>query len=563
MAVKVKTQKTITESVTARRPRVLVVGGEAKNFKGAAFGERFDTQVHLKTDGNSLSGVKGKFDVVVGLPWITPTLSRNAKIWAKNNGIVFIESPKVGQIEYWLAQKFKWADAYFKELDRKPKVVVTEESIASSLLPAPASAPSDPPTAMLWDEDQLWSAYGEPFVRNLKGLDGETCDRKTFIDLMQDETGLRGEPVEILISLLRRQGVIAEDEGVVSIGKVAPLDIEKRKKFIERNSIKKPFNNGGGSIRDEVREALADEEEDTSEAKPVNNVADLVAHFKMLKPDTVYYKLQQLFDDLTRTGLLRNGKQYSLGAFRLFLARVEDAGEVWREKTGIGVSFRVRIKGINAAPKPEVAPQIPTQAVDAQELIRIKPIAQVPTTVPTPPTVLTSKPFAALLPDPSPAAVPAAPELPFPAPAEEKDISKQGVLYDMLLKNYPNGRMPELGGLVAAVKAFRGLFYETAWDTAAAKGILLRLRLPVTEPNQRRTAGRRLDFTDDEWSYFALEYLRDQTLFALLPLIDNTNRVWRICTGCDKHFHFNIPLICYDCREDNRRLVVDAKGGNQ
>lgn len=553
MAVKVRPKE--PELITAKRPRVLIVGGELKNFKGASFGERFDHQVHLKDDGNSLGGVKGKFDVVIGLPWITPTLSRNARAWAKDHNVPYIESPKVGQIEYWLGQKFKWAAAYFKELDRKPKAPVTETSIAQSLLPQAEPPPSP---SLLWDEDQLWSAYGEPFVKNLKGLDGETCDRKTFIDLMQDETGLRGEPVEILISLLRRQGVITEESGVVSIGKVSPVDVEKRKKFIERQSaaVRKPFNNGGQSLRDEVREAFSEDGVGDEQPKP-GTTEEIIRHFKLLKPGTVYVRLQDLFDDLTRTGLLNNGRPYSFASFRLFLGRVEEAKEVIREKTGLGVSFRIRIKGdapvIPAGLPPEAPPPTP-------------PIVKVAHPVLPPPSQssgLTSRPFAALLPEPAPASPPASPELPFPNQPEEKDISKQGVLYEMLTKSYPNSRMPELGGLVIAVKAFRGLFYESAWETAAAKGILMRLKIPATEPNQRRTVGRRLDFTDDEWSYFALEYLRDQTLFSLLPLIDNTNRVWRICSNCDRHFHFNIPMICYDCREDGKRFVSDVKGGMQ
>lgn len=552
MAVKAKAPR--APDVTARRPRVLVVGGEAKNFKGASFGERFDHQLHLKNDGNSLSAVKGKFDVVIGLPWITPTLSRNAKAWAKDHDIPFVESPKVGQIEYWLASKFKWAEAYFRELD-KPKPAPTVQSVATSILEATEPAPTvHPESAVLWDQDQLWSAYGEPFVKNLKGLDGETTDRKTFVELMQDETGLRGEPVEMLISILRQQGVISEQDGVVCIGAVSPSDVEKRKRFIERNSAKRlPFNNGGGSIRDEVREALAGEEPEL--AKQPSTRTELLEHFKMLKPGTIYYKLQQLFDDLTRTGLLNDGHPYSFASFRLFLARVEEAGEVIREKTGLGVAFRIRIKGdapVIPAGLPPLAP-LPTPPV-----VRVLPV---PTPVPTGPNVLTSRPFAAAFPEAAPTPAPATQDLPFPSAIEEKDISKQGVLYDIVAKTYPNNRMPELGGLVIAVKAFRGLFYESAWETAAAKGILLRLRLPITEPNQRRTASRRLDFTDDEWSYFALEYLRDQTLFSLLPLIDNTNRVWRICASCDKHFHFNIPTICFDCKEDNRRIVSDAKGG--
>jgi hypothetical protein len=390
-------------------------------------------------------------------------------------------------------------------------------------------------------------------VQQLKGLDGETTDRKTFVELMEAETGLRGEPVEILIAILRRQGIISEDGGAVAIGTVNPTDVEKRKKFIERQARtrREPFNNGSRSIRDEVRDALSDDPQRDPQSRAPAGTSDeeLIAVFRKLDPSRVFIQNQDLFNALTEAGLSNKGRRFSDSALRMYLVRLERGGLIFREKTGIGHSFRIVI-GDGRQREEEPAIQAPANPAPA-------PVVQVVPETKVVDGILSARPFATAF----PAAVQEqAPELPFPTPIEEKDIAKEGVLYSMLEKTYNPSRLPELGGLVAAVRAFRGLFYETAWDTAAVKGMLIRLKLPLSDPNQKRALTRRNDFTDDEWSYFALEYLRDQTLFAMLPLIDDTNRIWRVCEGCEKHFYFNIPRICYECKEDNRRIVEGAKG---
>ena len=108
----------------------------------------------------------------------------------------------------------------------------------------------------------------------------------------------------------------------------------------------------------------------------------------------------------------------------------------------------------------------------------------------------------------------------------------------------------------------RGIFYETAWSRSAARGILQKAKVPVTDPNVMRVIQRRLDFTEDEWSYFALEYLREQQIFSIIPMIVQTNKIWRACESCQDTFHFNIPSICYGCRDSNRKIVTESKERN-
>lgn len=545
-----------------RKPVILVVGGEKKNFKSGRLQERMDVFLHLKEDGDRIKAQSGKkFDAVVGLPWITPTLSKNAKAWAKASGILHIETPSVGQIEYWLSKRFPWADRYFKELDR-PLVKKVDVKIQEPGTPAASPVSAVPAVeAEKWDEDQLWDAYGESFVSSIKGLDGETTDRKTFVELLEGETGLKGEPVEILMSILRRQGIVSQQGEVIAIGSVNPIDIEKRKKFIEREGRKiersrgKAFDNGSRSISNEVREAFIDEVEAplpevSSQNKPRLKVSppgrfssaftddELLGFVRKLDPCKIYQNVRALYDDLGRVGLGPSpGKCFSYWWMKLYMDYMAKLG-VSREQTGERWSLRlvVRTPGeAKAVLLPEAMPDVYSPAPAPAKPVQPAPSVQ-PQAAQSQVTVLP------------------------PVPAKEADITKPAVLYELVLGSYPKRKIPDLVALVEPVRALRGIFFESQWARASARGILQRVGMPLNDPNIMRVIQRRLDFTDDEWSYFAIEYLRDQTLISLLPMIVNTNVIWRHCPECQETFSVNLPSICYACRDFQRKVVQSAKG---
>jgi hypothetical protein len=519
-----------------RKPRIFIVGGEKRNFKSGEIQDRMDVTIHLKDDGPKIKVSSTSFDIVFGLPWITFTLQSNARAWAKANRIPFVEVPKVGRIEFWLSEKYIWARKYFESLDKRERdrnSVVTEVALDEPV-PAPESDGKLPPLPIephRWDEDQLWEAYGEEFVNKIKGLDGEITDRKTFIGLMEDETGLKGEPVEILMMILRRQGVISEDTGgIVSIGNVNQIDIEKKKEFIQRSgevvnkqSIGNLTNSGGRSS------------------------TDLLAFFSKLGDGTLFESTRSLFKALCEVGLSHNGKQYTDNQMRKYLYMVSDLG-VKREGVGRGVgnqnAFRLRL--------PVSKDVVVTEAREMPDPLP----AQVSISVPAPVPVIASIPAPALQ-------ASSVPSLPLPAPVSEKaldvDLSKTGVVYDMVSKSYPEGRIPDLVGLVDPARALRGIFYDSQWNRAAAIGILQRIRIPVSDPNIMRVVQRKLDFTEDEWSWFSIEYLRDQTLMSLLPIIVVTNELWRVCRDCSDTFSFHVPGICWTCKGISRKTVENSK----
>lgn len=539
---------------TLAKPRILIVGGEAsRNFGSKDLHEAFEI-VHVEKGKTSIPRYKDEnFAAVVLLPWREKHIAQVVEKWGKARGIPVFQARSTGTIRYYLGEKISWIREYLKSLDEAKKAskskkekpeVVSEDPSKSHASPEPA--PPQDEASKYWDEDQLWAAYGESFVQSITGLDGETTDRRTFVELVEEETGLKGEPVEVLISIMRRQGVITEhDGGVVSIGAVTEVDVEKRKRFIERQEKK------------EGKEGKA------PEADPEKKISFKAIHMSDEELLRVFYPMNgevfentsDLFKKMGENGMSRDGKPFSHTWMRLLLFRAEGLG-LKREKAG-RFSFILRVPG---APESSQA-SLSGEAQKEEEPKHLQ-VVDLPSADAAPVEskdgTLVSKPFEAAFPSEAKKKEEEKEE----KPSEALDISHPEVLYEALSKSYPAGRIPELGGLVSAVRAFRCLFYDNQWDVAAARGMLQRLGMKVTEGDVRKALSRKLDFTDDEWSYFAIEHLRDMTLFSLLPLIDFSNRLWKICESCQKHFYFNLPRNCYECKEYDRRVMSDAKGGD-
>lgn len=516
-----------------RKPRILVIGGEAsRNFGSKDLLEAFDIEL-VEKGRTTIPRFKNEvFDAVVLLPWRIKEMLAMSKNWAAARGIPYYRVKSTGAIRFYLGEQLPHIKEYLESLEKKAKLEAKVEPVKEV----------EPASSVLWDEDQLWSAYGEPFVQAIRGLDGETTDRKTFVDLLEQETGLRGEPVEILMSILRRQGVVAEHEGgIVAVGKVATIDVDKRKKFIEREGLKSAKALESGKVAPVGLEGMPDE--------------TVMMYFAKLVGLT-FKNTKFLYNALGELGIGRNGKPFCDEWMRRFTLRAEGLGFV-RERTGNGYEVKIILKDPHAKPAADPPEKKATKVeVPAVQPVKISPLPGQGGTMAKSLDALFGAPVV-------PAVAPAAPaELVPVQPPSDLDLAKDGVAYGMLEKICPEGRLPELGGLIAAVRAFKGLFFENQWDVSAAKGILHRLKIQTTDPNVRRLMSRKLDFTDDEWSYFALEYLRDQTLFSLLPMIDVTNRIWKICEECQQHFHYNIPRSCKDCWDVRKGIIGDAKGGN-
>ena len=541
----------MAKASTVDKPRILVIGGEAaRNFGSKDLKEAFDI-THVERKAKTIPRVKNEdFAAVVILPWRNPSIVPFAEKWGKARGIPVFQMRSTGTIRYYLGEKVAEIGAYLKSLEeskKKEKEALKEAERVEE--EKPQEAP--PAASTLWDEDQLWDAYGESFIKSISGLDGETTDRNTFVSLMEDETGLKGEPVEVLISMMRRQGVITEhDGGVVSIGNVAPQDVEKRKKFIEREEkrqekvAERAAEIASGKVNEEV-EASSGRRRGASPANDISNILlhgtneEVISFFRPF--DGMHFKTpDELFEAMGKAGLNKDGVRFCDSWMRRALARAKEAG---LEKRGAHMRspFTIHVPSLR-----EVTTEKPEEPRAAVAPAKEAPVAAVVMAD----GPLSSKPFEKAFAESEAATI--------PAPKEEAqtkaplDVSKPAELYKALCASYPSGNIPDIGALVGAMRAFRGIFYDNQWDVSAVKGMFDRLRFKWTDADVMRGLSRKLDFTDDEWAYFALEYLRDKTLFSLLPMIECTNRIWKICEACEGHFHYNVPPVCWNCRGKSR-----------
>lgn len=505
------------------KPRLLIVGGEARNFGSKDFKATFDyVHVDKKLAKIPSSVSRQTFDAVVILRFIDKDMIKTTKLWADKLGIPYVESRSLGMSAQILSER----------------VAGIREYLAQSKGAAP-EPPKEPPKkapspALPLDEDTLWEAYGDNLVQYLSGSNGETLDRPGFVSLVESETGLKGDPVETLISLLRRQGVISETDGGVAIGTAEKINPSRRKEFI------RSFGNGSRSPREEVREALSTEPADEPEKRITLKLGgftdgDIVGFLRRIGEAREFKNMSDLFHALFKVGLKNKaGEPYSRGRMEYFLNMAKSSG-ARLHKTGKH-SFKILLPG-SMAPEPATTP------------------------VPLPPEEKK--------PDPKPPELPVGVSVPLyslKAEAEPKaalsdqGFSKPGALYAALEATFPGKKIPDLVGLADPARALRSILYEAAWNKAAAQAILERLKLPADPKGLQTVLGTRLDFVDEEWSYFALEYFREKTMGSVIPMIMVSVGVYRSCRECEEDFFFNYPSFCRECKDRQRKLYEQAKG---
>lgn len=503
---------------STKKPRILVIGGEeARNFGSKELQALFEFE-HVDRDKDSIPKFVGQhFHAVVVLPWRSRHMPNLARKFAAARKIPCLVVSSIGQIKHYLAESNSFFKSYLAENTRK-------EAEKSPETPEAKPAVSLEPEQHRWDEDQLWDAYGEHFVTSIKGLDGEVTDRKTFVELLEGESGLKGEPVEVLMSILRRQGIISEyDNGMISIGQVNPVDVEKRKQFIESQQTP---TNGHGNGKEQGRTGSA--------LEMLSEV--LLGYYAKLDPKRVWKHQKDLNDELGKLGLGKTGKPFSHYYMNLLHKRVRGLGVVFAN-TGVPHAFRIQMPGTAPIQKEVIATSPPRPVEKVVE----KPVEEKPRSE----GILTTKPFASIFPKEEEKVK----EVPAKEAPVSTDLSASGALYEAIRKRYTNGRIPDLGAMTPSVKTFKGIFHESQWDLAACRGIMSKLRLDDKDEQYKLILSKKRDFTDGEWIYFAFDFLRDQTIMSLLPIVDNRNRVYRNCEDCDRGFHFNIPIRCYECKE--------------
>ena len=549
--------------VRPKKPRILVVGGEPRNMQSKRLHELFEI-THIDRTYKSIPALRDKeFDGVAILPWKEPWMIPATKRWADSRNIHAVEVRSVGQMGFYLGQKISWIKTYLEDAEKKGSPVSRAEAAKKEKqTPAPGTpiAPARPKI----DEDELWEAYGEKFVQDyIRGLDGTETNRVDFVKYMKDATGLADdEHIDVLISVMRLQGVITEENGVVAIGKrIQAIDLEKKRKFIASGGARPSVNHEPAGIRSEIRGALAEEEKESAsnpvlkkELPPIDveslysprkaggsasrsGVADdeVMGFFKTLAGDRVFDGQGHLFRELFKIGLKkRDGKPLSAGGMRNYLARAISLG-VSIQKVGKGHLFRVMAPIVPEAKKPQHVPvTAPAVQIPEESLPKTEPLAA-----------------------PIPAAsVPQAP------PVSLKEyFSKPGKIYDGVCANYPGKKIPDLAGLEDTARVVRALFWAPAWDKSAARTILSRLKLPVTEENLSLIQSSRQDFNDEEWSYFSLEYLRDQPLGSLFTVFSREEGVYRKCTECQEDFYARLPRLCRNCYEKRKNFIEETKRG--
>lgn len=541
--------------VRPKKPRVLVVGGEPRNLQSKRLHQLFEL-THIDRTYRSIPALRDKeFDAVALLPWKDPSMTAITKKWAAGRKLPCVDVRSVGQIGYYLAKNVAWIKDYLKEAEKPASKKETRKEVKEEAPVKPAEL----------DEDSIWEACGEPFAQKLRGLDKEVTDRATFVSLVKDETGLEGESIEVIIKILNRQGVITEQDGMVAIGEVTAVDIEKKRRHIAKTIANRETP---GGIRGEIRDAVFEEEEKkeepvpafqpgpgdvyASKAKPPgkDKITDeiLLGFFKTIAGDRVFKNQLALFSELFRLGLKKKGgRPYSIGGMRNHLDRARELGVVVQD-IGKGTNFRILYPGMQM---PIPAPPLETHTVSSLVEAAVAEMAK-PEPVPTDPPPATA----------AAVAVPVLKTEPSP-PATLKDfLGKPGKVYDSVEASYPGKKIPDLAGLDDVARTIRGVFWDPAWDKAAARTILTRLRLPIVEENLTLILQSKLDFTDEEWANFALEYLRDQPLGSLYLMFSREEGTYRKCTECQDDFFYKFPKLCRDCFGKRKQFFQDAKGGD-
>ena len=537
--------------------RIIVVGGEARNLQSKRLKSLFDF-THIDKGHNKVpeAAAKGNPVAVVILRWVKGrNVIRDAKAFAKRHNLPAIECSSMGKMIFYLSDQIPAVKRYMEAVEGTPQPVPKAEKQSkhdgTDDVPlgeekgkkgVQGKPPGTDPDEL--DEDTLWEAYGEAFVQQITGLNGEACDRATFLEILEEETGLGGkhQAIETIFALLRRQGVVTEhDGGLVAIGDVMPVDLEKKRKFILSQQDKRKFENkGSGTIRNEVREAFDESEVDVDnlygrgETQKIGTFTDeeLLHFFYQLGESRVFDNLPHLFRELYKLGLKqRSGKPYAYGTMRVFWDKAKGLGVSQRKKDSWKFQLTLpKLKDMEAAKESSEAvheelPEIPTdRAIPLHEL---KPTAPAPA-----PLTLT------------------------------EELKKPGKIYNLIEKSYPGKGIPGLVGLGETALALKSISSEPGWNRFAAEAVLLRIKLPSSDENIRIIIGAKLDFNDEEWSYFALEFLRDQTLQALFPVIVKKDGVHRTCMECQEDFFFPFPRRCRDCFQKQRRIYEDAKGGS-
>ena len=133
-------------------------------------------------------------------------------------------------------------------------------------------------------------------------------------------------------------------------------------------------------------------------------------------------------------------------------------------------------------------------------------------------------------------------------------------VYRSVEQSHPTKRIPYLMGLKDAARVLKSSMNDRFWDEAAAHAILARFRLPHSTENMELVVKTRSTFTDEQWSWLAMEFYKDQPASVLYTVLKPSDGYFKSCQECGDDFYFYLPKRCKKCHDEFRAAVADAKG---
>jgi hypothetical protein len=544
-----------TSSGTLEKPHVLVVGGSTRNFGSKKLKDLFEFTLVDKDEGKIPNFRDKKFEAMVILRFISKNLLRKAKEWADEHDLMYVEAHSIGRCPLLLSERIPKIRKYLEGVEAKSRRTVFVNDPVDDVTAEGGEAQAPPETQLAavqqtLSDDDLWLAYGEKFVTELRGItnNGEIFKLQEFkTEVIEYLTGLKGDLVDQMMSILRIQGVISEVDGSIVVGQIADIDFEKVKNYIATQAAApstrpQSYKNheNPSTIRGEVRDAFAAEEPPAVEEEEVTESTfttgkiwrgrfsreELTRMCHSIPDGKKYIGQAPLFVDLHKAGVRRNdGKPFSPSGMRNYQ----------REILGLGI-----LKVVQDGPE-KTAFRI-RHGSDASTATAPVPVKS---SVPPPPTAVL---------------VPSAPPPP-PKPVFTVNLDNVEEIYKATSENFPQKKIPFLMALTDAARVIKNMMHERFFNESAARGILIRIKGPIDDASITKVIQAKMSFTDDQWSYMALEFFRDQMIGALFPVLKPSEGFWKNCTDCQDDFYFYLPKRCKKCWEANRSIIQDAKGG--
>jgi hypothetical protein len=163
-------------------------------------------------------------------------------------------------------------------------------------------------------------------------------------------------------------------------------------------------------------------------------------------------------------------------------------------------------------------------------------------------------------PPPTAVLVPSAPPPP-PKPVFTVNLDDVEAVYKAASEAFPQKKIPFLMALTDAARVLKNMMHERFFNESSARGILMRIKGPIDDASIGKVITAKLAFTDDQWSYMALEFFRDQMIGAIFPVLKPSFDFWNNCIDCNDDFRYYIPRRCKKCWEAKKDIIQDAKGG--